>query len=116
MVYGNNITNNHCGVRLYSSSNNNITGNNITNNHCGVYLHDSSNNMVSGNTFINDGVRVWGSYGNVVEDNTVNGKPLVYLEGVQNYSVSDAGQVILVNCNNIIVENLNISHTDTARA
>jgi len=51
------------------------------------------------------------SYQNSVENNTVNGKPLVYLEDVANYSVGDAGQVILVNCTGIRVENLNLSHT-----
>jgi len=54
---------------------------------------------------------VRGSYGSVVVDNTVNGKPLVYLEEVSDYVVGDAGQVILVNCTRIIVENLNLSRT-----
>jgi len=40
----------------------------------------------------------------------VNGKPLVYLENVNDYVVEDAGQVIAVNSNNITVENLNISY------
>ena len=113
-VYGNHITNNYGGIKLDFSSNNTISGNNITNNHrFGFYLYSSSNNTVSGNMFVDDGLRLRYSYGNVVEDNTVNGKPLVYLEGVQNYRVDDAGQVILVNCNNITVENLNLSNTDT---
>jgi parallel beta-helix repeat protein len=34
---------------------------------------------------------------------------LVYLEGVSNYTVADAGQVVLVKCKNIRVENLNLS-------
>jgi len=47
-----------------------------------------------------------------VENNTVNGKPLLYLEDVANYTVDDdVGQVILVNCTGIRVENLNLSHT-----
>jgi parallel beta-helix repeat protein len=46
-----------------------------------------------------------------VEDNTVNGKPLVYLGDVSDYKVEDAGQVILVNCTNITVENLDLSNT-----
>jgi parallel beta-helix repeat protein len=46
-----------------------------------------------------------------LEGNVVNGKPLVYLEDVSNHTVSDAGQVILVNCQNINVENLNLSNT-----
>jgi len=51
------------------------------------------------------------SYGNVVTDNLVNGKPIVYLEEVSDYAVEDAGQVILVKCNNVTVENLNLSNT-----
>jgi len=46
-----------------------------------------------------------------VVGNTVNGKPLVYLEDVIDYSVGDAGQVILVNCTGIRVENLSLSRT-----
>jgi len=41
----------------------------------------------------------------------VNGKPLVYLEDASDYRVEDAGQVILVNCNNITVKNLDLSNT-----
>jgi parallel beta-helix repeat protein len=107
-ISGNNITNNRDGVLLWSSSNNTISGNNITNNYYGVRL-DSSNNTISGNCFVNDGLIIWDSYNNVVVDNTVNGKPLVYLEGVSNYTVSDAGQVILVKCSNITVKGLNLS-------
>ena len=40
----------------------------------------------------------------------MNGKPLVYLENVNDYVVEDAGQVIAVNSNNITVENLNLSY------
>ena len=50
--------------------------------------------------------------GNTVVDNLVNGKPLVYLEDVSDLAVADAGQVILVNCSRIRVENLNLSNTD----
>ena len=41
----------------------------------------------------------------------MNGKPLVYLEGVVDQRVGDAGQVILVNCTGIRVENINLSRT-----
>ncbi|RLI39937.1 hypothetical protein DRO69_13625, partial [Candidatus Bathyarchaeota archaeon] len=114
IISGNNITANNWGIVLDSSSNNNtVSWNSITaNNRYGIDLYDSSNNSIVGNIFVDDGLTVWGSYGNVVVDNLVNGKPLVYLEGVSNYRVEDAGQVILVNCNNILVENLNLSHTD----
>jgi parallel beta-helix repeat protein len=112
-VSGNNITaNNGYGIELYSSSNCSVSGNNITdNNYFGIYLADSSGNGVSGNTFTNDGLFVYDSYQNSVENNTVNGRPLAYLEGVSNYTVADAGQVVLVRCENIRVEGLNLSRT-----
>jgi len=66
---------------------------------------------ILGNTFINDGMIVSDSYQNEIENNVVNGKPLVYLEGNSSVTVSDAGQIILVNCNDIQVENLHLSST-----
>jgi len=53
---------------------------------------------------------VYNSYNNTVSNNTVNGKPLTYLENVSDYVVEDAGQVIAINSNNITVENLNLSY------
>jgi len=113
-ISGNNITaNSGDGIDLgYSSGNSTISGNDITNNGGGILLFYSSGNSISGNTFINNGLFVIHSYQNSVENNTVNGRPLVYLEGVSNYTVDDAGQVILVKCDNIVVEGLNLSRTD----
>ena len=109
-ISGNNITNNQDGIMLYSSSNSSISGNNITaNDYLGIGLGYSSDISISGNTFTNDGLFVGDSYQNSVENNTVNGRPLVYLEGMSNYTVDDAGQVILVRCENIRVEGLNLS-------
>ncbi|MGB3459661.1 MAG: NosD domain-containing protein, partial [Halobacteriota archaeon] len=137
-ITGNNVNNDWCGISLSSSSNNNITGNNVSNNvwggisledssnnntvtgnnvcnnnRGGISLeHSSNNNTITGNVFLNDGLSVHDSYQNIVQDNTVNGKPLVYLEDVSDYKVEDAGQVIIVNCNNITIENLDLSNTD----
>jgi parallel beta-helix repeat protein len=115
-ISGNNITANAGnGVYLELSPNNTIGGNNLTANAGdGIFLELSSNSSVSGNTFSDDGLRVVDSIGNVVVDNLVNGKPLIYLEDVSDHAVVDAGQVILVNCNRISVQNLNISHTSVA--
>jgi parallel beta-helix repeat protein len=108
----NNITNNSRGILHVLSSNNIISGNNITNNEIGIYLFKSSNNNISGNNFIRNGLFVYDSYSNIVVGNCVNNKPLVYLEGISGVVVGDAGQVILVDCDNITVENLNLSKTD----
>jgi parallel beta-helix repeat protein len=112
-ITDNNITANHWGaLSLDSSDNNTIAGNNVANNRDGIQLTSSStNNNISSNTFTNDGLYVSDSYQESVEDNTVNGRPLVYLEGVSDRTISDAGQVILVRCDNIRVEDLNLSST-----
>ena len=110
-VVGNSITNNNEGIWVGGSTNNSIVGNSITNNSIGVDICESVYSSILGNTFTGCGLVVYYSEDNNVEDNTVNDKPLVYLEGVSNYTVGDAGQVILVDCNAIRVENLNLSDT-----
>jgi len=111
-VAGNNVRNNRGGgIRLDDSCNNAITGNNVSNNSIGIGLDDSCYNTITGNTFLNDGLSVDDSYHNTIKGNTVNGMPLVYLEDKTGIVVTDAGQVILVNCTNITVENLDLSNT-----
>jgi parallel beta-helix repeat protein len=133
-IVNNNInSNNHYSIWLEGSSNNNISNNNVSNNYGAIYLIVSNNNLITNNNvlnnriyfvyssnttlmnnvFVNSGLLVWDSYSdeNIVENNTVNGKPLVYLEDVSDCTVIDAGQVILVNCDNITVEGLDLSNT-----
>ena len=111
-ISGNKVNNNGNGISLSYSSNNTISWNNVSNNYNGIYVTYSINNNITGNTFVNDGLFVYyDSYQNTVKNNTVNGKPLIYLEEVADMKVTDAGQVILVNCNNIAVENLDLSNT-----
>jgi len=84
--------NNQDDISLFMSSNNSITENNLSANYVygGVRLGRSCNNSIIGNIFINNGLYVEDSYWNVVEDNTVNGKPLVYLEEASDTSVMEA--------------------------
>jgi parallel beta-helix repeat protein len=110
-VSENSLTNNTNGIALSYSNNNSMSGNTIAHSRFGVDLLLSDNNSISANTFFDCGLTVFDSYENVVFDNLVNGKPLVYLEDVSDCVVEDAGQVILVNCNRIRVENSNLSHT-----
>jgi parallel beta-helix repeat protein len=111
----NNITQNipGAGIKFSDSSNNSIVGNNITYNQYGVYFSSgSSGNCISENKFSDNGLFVDGSYETFVENNTVNGKPLVYLEEVSDRTIYDAGQVVLVRCENIRIEGLNLSGID----
>ena len=115
-ITGNTITNNtRTGINLVHYSNGNtITGNTITNNHDGIYLSSSNSNTITGNTFFHNGLSVAFSFQNTVINNTVNGKPLVYLEGQSNINidnVNEAGQLILVNCINITIKNQELINT-----
>ncbi|GAH38267.1 unnamed protein product, partial [marine sediment metagenome] len=92
-------------------SNDSIISNNFLkqNEYSGISLTGSTGNIISQNTFEFDGLFIWDSYHNTVSDNTVNGKPLIYFEDESDMTVPDnAGQIILVNCNNILIENQDI--------
>ncbi|MBN1761733.1 MAG: right-handed parallel beta-helix repeat-containing protein [Methanomicrobia archaeon] len=109
MLTNNTVNSNDDGIFLDVSSSNNLTGNIVTSNYWwGILLGEASNNRLTNNTFVNNGLFVTNSFGSTVTDNTVNDKPLVYREEVSDQSITVAGQVILVNCDNITVENLEI--------
>ncbi|KYK23105.1 hypothetical protein AYK24_01440 [Thermoplasmatales archaeon SG8-52-4] len=112
IIYNNISYNGDDGIILGGFGN--IVDNNIiiSNKGQGVRLV-KTDNTISSNSFINDGLRGSSSH-NTIYNNTVNGKPLVYLEDVSNKVIDyEAGQIILFNCNNIIIENLDLSNTDT---
>ena len=100
----------------------------------GIYLEFSDNAVVSGNTittqdpqkgifcsancygttlinnkFIGCGLWFFGLEGNNVMGNTIDGKPVVYVDGASNQVIEGAEQVFLVNCNNMTVKNIHPS-------
>jgi parallel beta-helix repeat protein len=114
-ISGNTISSNdRDGIELWESRNNSITNNTINSNYYdGVYLWHADSTTFTDNTFSNDGLFVIYSRQNTVSGNTVNGKTLVYLEGETGTLVNGgAGQVLLVNCDSITVQNQDISSTD----
>ncbi len=112
--------NNWYGIYLWVSSNYNITNCNVYNNNWdGIFLVYYSNNNIIGNTFINNGISIWGYsladyIQNISTTNLVNGKPLYYFLNQNNLNIDnwDIGQLILVNCTNSTIKNVNISYTE----
>ena len=109
---------------LVVTNNNTITGNIFKSNEYvfgigGVEISNSVYNTVSNNSFFNCGLMMISFdyldivtvYPNFVYNNTVNGKPLVYFENTSDEVIDDAGQVILIGCNNITVKGLELSNT-----
>jgi parallel beta-helix repeat protein len=101
------------GINLYSSSYNNILLNTYSDNNVGLSLDGSRFNNVTDNIFLNDGVWVYGSYKNNFSNNLVNDKPLLYLEDESDIVIDDeggVGQILLVSCNRITIQNQDISN------
>jgi parallel beta-helix repeat protein len=111
-ISGNAIKN--CYIFL-NGDNNIISDNTITNTYFGLCLTGyASDNFISQNAFINSGVLINGdSVGNnIVTDNTVNGRSLLYIDNESNAVLDgEAGQILLVNCMNITVQNQDLDNT-----
>jgi parallel beta-helix repeat protein len=122
---GNNITqnivshNSNYGIYLDSSDDNKVSGNVIFQNGLpGLFLNFSENNNVSDNTFSNDGIFIFGDLidhwntHDIDTSNMVNGKPVYYWKDQSGGSIpQNSGQVILANCKNIEIADLNLTHT-----
>jgi len=111
-VTGNQLNNNKWGIHVDYCQGNEIQDNEFSNENLGINLEGYSGNNIANNEFTGDGLIVHDSYPNTVEGNTVNGKPLVYLQDKSNIVVpSPAGQVICINCSNITIQDQDLSNT-----
>lgn len=116
-ISDNNASNNTLGISVtYDSDVNYIADNNVSENWRGIHLSSSSSNTITGNLMVEDGISLEGSsleYWNthiIDTSNTVNGKPVYYWKNVTGGTIPlGAGQVILSNCTDVIVENQNVS-------
>jgi len=90
-ISGNTIT---CDRVYISGNRNTISDNTITNKYYGIYLMDSWDNIILNNSLFNYGLFISDDsfWSNIVKNNTVNGKPLVYLNDESNLTIDvDAG-------------------------
>ena len=109
----NQILNNHVDTR-YFSMNLNIENGKISENtlisrtHKYGVLFNCNNTVFSNNEFINSGLIIYEPCnGNVFFGNTINSKPVVYLEKTSNQIIDNCVQVFLTDCNNMTIRNIN---------
>jgi parallel beta-helix repeat protein len=108
----------YIGIRLVSADNNTLMNNTIISqdDECvsGVILWESQNNTVTRNKFLFCGLDWYGSYQNTVNDNTVNTYPLIYRIGQPSSMITSAGQIILIQCPDSMIQNITITNTPKA--
>ena len=115
-ISDNNCSNNIKGIHLGHSNNNSLLNNNCSNNIYGIYLFDSKNNKLNGNIMAENGIVIQGyllsHYTHEIDkNNRVNEKPVYYWANIEGGIIPDgAGQIILVNCTNVAVENQNLKN------
>jgi parallel beta-helix repeat protein len=111
-IAGNNISSNKDNGIYVSGDNNIISNNFFFDNYFGIYLDSTRWNNITGNTMVKNGIFIegftinrWNTH-DIDTSNTVNGKSVFYWKNKNSGTIpSDAGQVILANCNNIRIEN-----------
>jgi parallel beta-helix repeat protein len=117
-----NISDNHClnnyhGIYIANSNENSIANNTCTSNLlAAIFILSSANNKLSGNAMRESGIgfdsdSIANYTHEIDESNTVNGKPVYYWQNVDGGRVpDDGGQVIVVNCTNVAVEDQNVNN------
>ena len=116
-VTENNITGSGQAINLIQVSHNNLYRNNLTDNYFGLTIQSSTENTLRETMMINNtcSFSIFGynlpHFTNYVDElNTVDHKPIYYWIDVHYSSVpEDAACVILVECTNITVQNMNLS-------
>ncbi|MCD4809591.1 MAG: right-handed parallel beta-helix repeat-containing protein, partial [Methanosarcinales archaeon] len=109
-ISSNDCSHNSNGIYLDGSCDNSISSNNFSNNRNSIHLDSSGTNRLTGNIMFRGGIFIQGDSLNdyiheIDESNIVNGKPVYYRKDIESGRIPDGtGQVILVNCRDILVE------------
>jgi parallel beta-helix repeat protein len=121
VISNNNISSNLRAIFIDTSSNIAITNNDISfNNWSGIYLSKSLNNVITDNKFEDNGIFLWGDNVShfdthtIPVNNIVNGEPLYYYKHTTGLNIDgiSVGELILVNCTSMNINNLHINNTD----
>ncbi len=122
IIENNNFSFNKIGIYLHGGGwgyGNTIKNNSFFENGIGIELSEAGGHRIYNNSFTGDGIstsgKVYESYGgNDIFNNTINGKPIIYLKeksGVVIDEKIDAGQIILVKCSYITIKHQKINNT-----
>ena len=112
------FSNGECGVKLIYSSNAKVLHSTFSSNSHGLQIFDSYNISVSNCDFTRDGIHIKGEnlqqYLHEIENNSVNGKSLLYFVNENNIDLDsvEIGQIIMVNCSNFKISDITIGNTD----
>jgi len=116
------IENSYMAMYLEEIQNIFIKSNTIVDNSAGIIMYNCFDSLISNNTFINNSLSIFcdqlSDYTDYeIENNYVNGEPLVFLKNIDNITLNGAsvGELILVNCTNLRITNSSSSgHADVA--
>lgn len=121
VLTNNSCENSHDGFYVLGSNNTTMINNTFSNHILyGIRLIDSNNASLLDNAFYNCGLSIThysleGYFSHTIENNRVNDKKLGYLVNNASSTISNSiyGQLILINCSDMIISNLEISNTTT---
>ena len=114
------ISYNIAGIKIKDSTNTELLFNQIKNNDIeGLKLENSPNTYVGYNDFIKNGISVsgpidaWNTH--TILGNDIDGKTIYYQKNKEGWTVPDnAGQIILANSSNVVIENQEFSDIENA--
>ena len=116
IIEGEDVVFDFTGIYLYESDNNLVSDNTVIGKKwnkfdSGINVGFSKDNVFLNNTFFNLTFLAWERdfANNFFEGNTNNGKPILCLNGESNMVIDDAAQIALIDCNNILLTNLEMS-------
>jgi len=119
-VTSNNCSDNGYGIFLSSSDNSCVINNTVSSNQeGGIYLSSCVNATLRENEFVDDGITLDGdelrhfNTHSIDATNSANTRPIYYYKNLSGIAVpAGAGQVLVANCSDMLVEDQNLSDTD----
>ncbi len=119
-IANNTLSSNPTGIDLISSDNVIVANNSISNsNDFGISITYGNNDKLYANKLVNNGLYLYGfdseiKSHTIASNNSVNGRQIrMYIDkkNLVPENFTGAGQIILLNCNNSIINNLNLSRS-----